>query len=289
MADLREDVILVPPDMRQAFLNQDVQSIRIQSDDLTDWVRPSTDEVATLTRHLTEHINNRFSCPTSGVRVGHDSTGVYIHQDHLKRYYGVLRELASMILKTEVPEAMPKTSHYSDGNAHNSTEMFLGRMLNGLDKISDNVRDEVLRAAFRGVDKDRNGTLSKEEMINLVRRVLPTMSGKQVVDLMKAADQDGSGAVDYEEFVTWLEQSAPDEVKQQLAGSMDTEYDCVSAVFRLWDRNGDGLITKKELKTVLAKTCPEMSTSQVDTLCLHMDRNKDGFIDYSEFLEFLFA
>merc|ERR1719478_1682204 len=105
---------------------------------------------------------------------------------------------------------------------------------------------------------------------------------------MKAADKNGNNEVDYDEFVEWLNKQAPKEIQDSLCSEMNSEYDCVRAVFRLWDRNGDGLITFKELKGVLSKTCPSMPARQVDTLCMHLDKNKDGSIDYDEFLDFLF-
>merc|ERR1719162_727803 len=152
--------------------------------------------------------------------------------------------------------------------------------MNEVGKVSDNVRDNVLRAAFRGVDKNRNGTLDKAEMVGLIRRVMPTMSGKQVIDLMERADSSVDGLVDYQEFVTWLRKYAPKDVAERLSDELSTEYDCVRAIFRIWDKNGDGLITRKELDSVLKKTCPEMTANEVTTLLLHMDKNKDGKVSY---------
>lgn len=165
----------------------------------------------------------------------------------------------------------------------------MGAFLMGVPSITSNVRRQVLNAAFRGVDKDNSGVLEKDEMVALIRRVMPTMSGRQVVELMQNADKNNDSVVNYNEFVSWLESGAPAEVQKQLEAGMRTEYDCVRAVFRMWDRNGDGLITRRELNAVLRQTAPEITPSQVQILCLNLDRNKDGNIDYDEFLSFLFG
>jgi len=286
-----EEVILVPADRKDAFLNPDqVDHIRMHADDCSSWIRPDDCNLKILLAFIGEHSNSlsQFWCPHTGTRLGFDERGVYLHQDHLRRYFGIVREFASIVLRNAVPEVVGKTNLAGRKGAGTSEKM-LGRMLGSISTVSDTVRDDVLRAAFRGCDKDGNGVLEKDEMVGLIRRVMPTMSGKQVCELMEQADSDKNNCVDYQEFVTWLNRYAPQEIRSRLTEEMETEYDCVRAVFRLWDRNGDGLITKKELVTVLKRTCPDMTLPQVDIMCLHLDKNKDGQIDYDEFLGFLFA
>lgn len=287
-----QDVILVPADKRKSFLEADqLEHIRIHGSDGQTWQRPETSErdllLSFIAKDLTENSESRFWNPHVGIRIGYDEVGVYFHQDHLKRYFGIMRETASIFLKQDVPEAVPKFGLGSRKMCSN--ERMLGNLMIGLEKISDTARDNVLRAAFRGVDKNNNGTLDKQEMVALIRRVMPTMSGKQVVDLMEAADSSGDGLVDYQEFVVWLRKYAPKDVHQRLADELETEYDCVRAIFRIWDKNGDGLITKRELDIVLKKTCSDMTENEVKIMCMHMDKNKDGKIDYDEFVEFLFG
>jgi len=231
-----------------------------------------------------------MAVPGSGTRCGYDDFGVYIHHNHLKRYFGLVREYASVALKKAVGEAVPKTKFSAaSGGSLPSSDRLLGNLFNNLESVSSQAREEVLRAAFKACDTDGNGTLCKDEMVALLRRIMPTMSGRQVVDMMTQADKNKNNKVDYREFVEWITKSAPKQVKETMEKQMGTEFDCVRAVFRLWDRNGDGLISRKELNHIMKQTCPDMSSSQVDTLCLHLDKNRDGQIDYDEFLEFLFG
>lgn len=55
--------------------------------------------------------------------------------------------------------------------------------------------------------------------------------------------------------------------------------------FSQFDKNGDGKLTGQELKTGIAKIpgC-QMTDQDVDHLMLVMDSNKNGYIDYTEFI-----
>jgi len=282
-------VILVPPEQRRSFSQTVEDYIRVHGADGSTWVRPQQHELQNLLTFITRHEDRAFWSPHVGTRIGYDSCGVFVHQDHCKRYFGIVRAHASIVLRAEVPPAVPTIATQVGRGSQKPTERLLRGMLAGIEKIEKNVRDDVLRAAFRGVDKNNNGTLDKAEMVNLMRRIMPTMSGKQVVSLMEAADTNGNSVVDYDEFVKWIETAAPKDMRDRFENEMNSEYDCVRAVFRLWDRNGDGIITKKELSSVLRKTCPDMTANQVEILILNMDKNKDSKIDYDEFLEFIFG
>lgn len=64
----------------------------------------------------------------------------------------------------------------------------------------------------------------------------------------------------------------------------------VTQVFRQFDANGDGRIDRKELAAVLYQLDPVKWTSRNATLLLmSVDRNNDGFVDYSEFVEWVAA
>merc|ERR1719159_1746637 len=55
--------------------------------------------------------------------------------------------------------------------------------------------------------------------------------------------------------------------------------------FKKFDQNGDGMISREELKRILgAISGNEFSDSAVDDLLQASDTNKDGFISYEEFV-----
>jgi len=71
----------------------------------------------------------------------------------------------------------------------------------------------------------------------------------------------------------------PDAGEQQTANLLSQ--------FRSWDDDGSGTITKVELSHVLRKLNPEFSEGDMDELFSAADLNKDGLIDYKEFVSWL--
>lgn len=287
-----QDVILVPPHcrayLRSALESDQVLGVRIQDADCNTWIVPDPRDLDLLYRFLSQ-VTERFWIVCPGTRFGYDESGVFVHESHLKRYFGLLREVAPAALRVQAPAGAPRLAGSSSMETGDvAREKLLTKLIVKIPSISSEVRSQVLRATFRSIDKNRDGTLSREEMSNLMRRVMPTMSGADMSALMKEADLNRDGDINYEEFVTWLMRCAPPTVLQAVEQELASDRDCVHAVFRVWDRNGDGVISLKELTNVVRLTCPQLSSSQVKVLALSMDTNKNGKIDYEEFLNFLF-
>lgn len=64
-----------------------------------------------------------------------------------------------------------------------------------LDVIAD------LREIFNLIDVDRSGHLSFEEFTQMIRCLNPNSSDAEITRMVKAADKDGNGEIDFEEFI----------------------------------------------------------------------------------------
>ena len=58
-----------------------------------------------------------------------------------------------------------------------------------------------LNKAFKALDADNNGKLSKEELINGYKNIKGNLSLEQLEEIFEAADADNSGEIDYSEWV----------------------------------------------------------------------------------------
>merc|ERR1712117_827650 len=68
-------------------------------------------------------------------------------------------------------------------------------------KMADDDDEEMVRLAFRTLDKDGSGEISTQEFKHLMMHIGDTLSEEEVMTIINAADKDGDGSLSYEEFV----------------------------------------------------------------------------------------
>jgi calcium-dependent protein kinase len=101
---------------------------------------------------------------------------------------------------------------------------------------------ERLRERFCEFDTDKNGFLDENEFRAVIESVGSTYSYAAQIDLpaiLKAMDTDGSGRVDYMEFLA-----------AALDGKMYEIEEC-RAAFQVFDKDRKGMIDKSDLAAVL--------------------------------------
>jgi len=226
-----------------------------------------------------------------GSRYGWNNEGVFLHECHSRRFFGISLACASPALRAEV-QACHRIStpigplQVPEGAG--ATERMLIKVMSDMPEVTREMRLEVLRVTFACADLDHNGRLSKAEVAKLFRRLVTSISAREVAEHMARCDTDHNDQVSFEEFVAWLETSAPEKLTTRFARAVNKESDVVKASFRVWDKNGDGLISMRELRRMLSALLPHFSRKQVDVLTRLMDADSDGNVDYDEFVDFLF-
>eukprot|EP00928_Gymnodinium_smaydae_P078731 TRINITY_DN62820_c0_g1_i1.p1 TRINITY_DN62820_c0_g1~~TRINITY_DN62820_c0_g1_i1.p1 ORF type:complete len:546 (-),score=139.23 TRINITY_DN62820_c0_g1_i1:226-1863(-) len=142
-----------------------------------------------------------------------------------------------------------------------------------------------LREAFHAFDRNGDGLLTLEELRQGLQdggfTELPEGAEEQI---MEAVDANQSGLIDYTEFI---------------AAGMDrglhlTEDACYAA-FRVFDIDGDGRITKDELRTLFSggaegECTPGTSQALADQVAETLrdaDTDGDGTVSFDEFLSLL--
>uniref|UniRef100_A0A0D9XTM5 EF-hand domain-containing protein n=1 Tax=Leersia perrieri TaxID=77586 RepID=A0A0D9XTM5_9ORYZ len=86
-----------------------------------------------------------------------------------------------------------------DGNGTIEFDEFLSIMKKKLHE-NGNDDEEELRKAFRIFDKDDNGFISPNELRMVMASLGDELTEHEIDDMMKAADTNNDGQVDYEEF-----------------------------------------------------------------------------------------
>lgn len=126
------------------------------------------------------------------------------------------------------------------------------------------------------MDVNGDGKLSKEEIQNGYLQFFGRSLNDQEVDEMFAkVDADGSGEIDYSEFVvaTMNEKNLISNNKLQTA-------------FKMFDKDGGGSISTDEIKQVLSFG-QNLDEKVVNQIIEQVDANGDGEISFEEFAEMM--
>uniref|UniRef100_A0A452FKH5 EF-hand calcium-binding domain-containing protein 11 n=1 Tax=Capra hircus TaxID=9925 RepID=A0A452FKH5_CAPHI len=89
----------------------------------------------------------------------------------------------------------------ADGNGTIDFPEFLTVMAR---KKKDTNSEEEIREAFRVFDKDGNGYISAPELRHVMTNLGEKLTDGEVEEMIREADIDGDGEVNYEEFVQMM-------------------------------------------------------------------------------------
>ncbi|XP_066140682.1 calmodulin-like isoform X2 [Euwallacea fornicatus] len=111
----------------------------------------------------------------------------------------VMRSLGQRPTETELRDMVNEVDQ--DGNGTIEFNEFLQMMSK---KMKDADGEEELKEAFRVFDKNNDGLISNIELRHVMTSLGERLSEEEVDDMIKEADLDGDGQVNYEEFVSIL-------------------------------------------------------------------------------------
>ncbi|XP_055611571.1 calcium-binding protein E63-1 isoform X2 [Uranotaenia lowii] len=156
-----------------------------------------------------------------------------------------------------------------------------------------------LRTAFDLLDRDQDGHVTPEELQFMLRNLGIHVRDELIDDLLREASRTGSGLIDETEFLQWVAriQAIKEESSNSSSSSSsshgtttaaddDLTQDLVAA-FRVFDRDGNGYITRDELKSAMDMIGENVTEMQLNEMLELADADKDGRINYEEFARLL--
>lgn len=130
-----------------------------------------------------------------------------------------------------------------------------------------------MKEAFLLFDKNGDGFISAKELGVLMRAMGRNPTEDEIMQIMNEIDVDHNGKLDFSEFTIMM--------REKLQGE-DMEEE-IRQAFRVFDRNGDGYISKSEFKHCMMHFGEQFTDEEVEEMIAEADSNNDGKIDYEEF------
>lgn len=134
-------------------------------------------------------------------------------------------------------------------------------------------RAELLKI-FKSFDQNGDGKVSKHELVRASKKMGVNKTLKDIEKVLRTINTDREGYITFPQL------------EKLMAGEsveIDYEDEMLRAKFNEFDLDGDGSITKKELKTVLRSMGSEMPEAEAEAMIHEADKNGDGVISFDEF------
>merc|ERR1711884_727540 len=102
------------------------------------------------------------------------------------------------------------------------------------------------------------------------------MGGAELQDMMISLGAGGSGSVDFLEFLSFMAQKV-----------RDTDGEKLREAFKVFDRDGNGLIAAAELRHTMTRLGKTLTDEDVDEMIREADVNGDGQLNDQEFVKMM--
>eukprot|EP01114_Cavostelium_apophysatum_P005133 TRINITY_DN15804_c0_g1_i1.p1 TRINITY_DN15804_c0_g1~~TRINITY_DN15804_c0_g1_i1.p1 ORF type:complete len:151 (-),score=46.87 TRINITY_DN15804_c0_g1_i1:95-547(-) len=131
-----------------------------------------------------------------------------------------------------------------------------------------------IKEAFQLFDKDADGKITIDELGTVMRALGQNPTQSQVKELAKEV-VGGASLVDFNNFLSIL---------QRRVNSNEGDEQHIREAFKVFDKNGTGLIEIADLKHVLTTIGEKLSPQEVDGVMKEADTDGDGKINLQDFL-----
>mmetsp|Transcript_15802 Transcript_15802/g.34249 ORF Transcript_15802/g.34249 Transcript_15802/m.34249 type:complete len:191 (-) Transcript_15802:402-974(-) len=140
-------------------------------------------------------------------------------------------------------------------------------------------RDQVhaFKYAFDLFDKDGGGSITSDELFNVIRSIGQHPTIAEVEAMVLEVDADGNGEIDFAEFLTMM-------LHKMNESSPENE---IMDIFNVFDLDNSGTISAKELRCAMRVLGEKLSEEEIEDAIKLADASGDGEVDFEEFLHFV--
>ncbi|OMJ87091.1 hypothetical protein SteCoe_11240 [Stentor coeruleus] len=143
-------------------------------------------------------------------------------------------------------------------------------------QVASHEEIKFFRNTFKALDKNSDGKISKEELLEKYKENMEESQAIEVVEkIMKEVDTNLNGEIDYSEFLSACMNYSKYLSKENL-----------ETAFRMFDKDDSGGITVDEIRHVMGKKT-KLPEAVWEEVLKDADENGDGIIDMMEFVNLM--
>lgn len=143
--------------------------------------------------------------------------------------------------------------------------------------IPEEKRQEY-KEAFDMFDSNKTGHITAEEIYNVMRNMGNELPLEEIKGMIADLDNDGSGQIDFEEFITFMQMT-------QSSEELTDEEEVIRA-FMTFDKDGNGWLSMDEFKHILCNLGDKFTEQECLEIFKEADLDHDGKLQYREFVDF---
>ena len=146
--------------------------------------------------------------------------------------------------------------------------------------LSDLPEDLLVQisCAFYLFDNDKDGMLKSKDFLKILAKNqirLPESSAKKLLGDIN--NNENETDVSMKDFISLINTRMK---------KVESEEELVE-MFKIFDKKGTGKVSSGDIRAVLDDIDEPISQQELEELMLNWDKDKDGFLDFSEFKEMM--
>ena len=131
--------------------------------------------------------------------------------------------------------------------------------------------------AFKSFDKEGKGEIPTSYLGTIMKNLGYNLKPEQLEECIEAVDGDGSGSVDFDEFLALMTKKTKE---------AEDEHEFREAL-RVFDKNNRGVIDVADLKLIFQTLDPDMPEEEIDAMITEVDEDGSGTVDFEGELPFV--
>ena len=138
-----------------------------------------------------------------------------------------------------------------------------------------------ISCAFCLFDSDKDGYIKPKDFVKVLSQNQITIPESSVRDILGPSNSNNNN------------ETTTDVSLKDFVNIVNSRMKCVESeeelmeMFKIFDKKGTGKVSSGDIRAVLDDIDEPLSQQELEELMLNWDKNKDGFLDFSEFKEMM--